>query len=176
MTRRGRTVIWVAALLAVPLGVATPATAAAPSFVETTVADPITALPPVSRPPTAHCTVTAMRHDFANSYGQPFTGTLAPPADCPGPWTKVVLDWTGSVAGRQFDRLVNVFVGNTEVFRSSTPEPTPTGITWHVEKDISAFIPLLRDPQPLSVDLGNIVDDTYTGIFHVTMTVTYYRA
>lgn len=168
----------VLSVLAVGLvtALAVPAAAgAAPGFVETAVSDPITALPPVSAPDTPHCTVTAMRHDFANSYGVPFTGTLVPPAACPGPWTKVVLDWTGSVAGRQFDRLLNVFVANTEVFRSSTPEPTPTGITWHVAKDISEFIPLLRTSQPLTVDLGNIVDNTYTGVFHTTLSVTYYR-
>ncbi|HEX6501361.1 MAG TPA: peptide-N4-asparagine amidase [Micromonosporaceae bacterium] len=153
---------------------ATPAVADTP--VEVNYADPVTALPPVSRPPTPHCTVTAMRHDFANSYGQPFRATLTPPADCPGPWSKVVLDWSGSVAGRQYDRLAAVWIGGAEVFRTSTPEPDPAGISWHVDADISRFIPLLRTPQPLVVDLGNIYNSTYTGIYHMTMTVTYYQA
>ncbi|MFI9272932.1 peptide-N4-asparagine amidase [Kitasatospora sp. NPDC052896] len=154
------------------------ARAAAPGTgkVETDYADPVTALPPVSRPDTPHCTVTAMRHDFANSYGQPFTGTLTPPEDCPGPWSKVVLDWSGSVAGRQYDRLAGVWIGGAEVFRTSTPEPDPSGIHWHVDQDLSSFIPLLRSPQPVVVDLGNIVDSTYTGVYHMTMTVTYYQA
>jgi hypothetical protein len=144
--------------------------------VETNYQNPVTALPPVARPATAGCTVTAMRHDFANSYGQPFVGTLTPPKDCPGPWSKVVLDWSGSVAGRQYDRLAGVWIGGAEVFRTSTPEPDPAGISWHVDQDLSAFIPLLRTPQPLVVDLGNIVNSTYTGIYHMTMTVTYYQA
>ncbi len=160
-------------LLVVPLTMLAMGT---PSVVEGTVDNPVTALPPVSAPSGAHCTVTAMAHDFANSYGAPFTGTLAPPAACPGPWSKVVLDWTGSVAGRQYDRLINVYIGNTEVFRSSTPEPSPTGISWHVAKDISAFIPLLRTTQPVLVELDNIVNETYTGIYHTGMTITYYQA
>lgn len=157
------------------LGSAGPAAAAAPA-VEINYQNPVSAIQPVSRPDTAHCTVAAMQHDFANSYGQPFVGTLTPPAACAGPWTKVVLDWSGSVAGRQFDRLAGVWIGGSEVFRTSTPEPDPAGISWHVDADISRFIPLLRTPQPLVVDLGNIVDGTYTGIYHMTLTVTYYQA
>ncbi|WP_344440563.1 peptide-N4-asparagine amidase [Kitasatospora nipponensis] len=176
-------VLALAAALCLPAGAATAATpsasaAAAPAAgrVETDYGNPVTALPPVSRPDTAHCTVTAMQHDFANSYGQPFTATLAPPANCPGPWTKVVLDWSGSVAGRQYDRLAGVWIGGAEVLRTSTPEPDPSGISWHVDQDLSSFIPLLRTPQPLVVDLGNIVNATYTGVYHMTMTVTYYQA
>ncbi|MCX4745531.1 hypothetical protein OG455_08345 [Kitasatospora sp. NBC_01287] len=153
-----------------------PGAAASGGRVETDYGNPTTALPPISRPDTAHCTVTAMRHDFANSYGQPFTGTLTPPTACPGPWNKVVLDWSGSVAGRQYDRLAGVWIGGAEVLRTSTPEPDPSGISWHVDQDLSGFIPLLRTPQPVVVDLGNLVNDTYTGVFHMTMTVTYYQA
>jgi hypothetical protein len=157
-------------------GVARGATGTGASPVETNYQDPVTALPPVSRPPVRHCTVTVMQHDFANSYGQPFTGTVTPPAACPGPWTKVVMDWTGSVAGRQYDRLAGVWLGGAEIFRTSTPEPDPAGISWHVAKDISEFIPLLTRSEPLVADLGNIVDSTYTGVYHMTMTFTYYRA
>src|ERR1700743_3158966 len=89
-----------------PVGAATAATAP----VETNYQNPVTAFPPVSRPDTPHCPVAAMQHDFANSYGQPFVGTLTPPAACPGPWSKVVLDWSGSVAGRQYDRLAGVWI------------------------------------------------------------------
>ena len=49
--------------------------------------DPLTAAPPIARPPTTSCSVTVMQ-DFAfnSSVGQGvFTGALAPPAACPGP-------------------------------------------------------------------------------------------
>jgi hypothetical protein len=164
-----------ALMLGAVVAAAGPAAATA-APVEIDYQNPVTALPPIVRPPTHGCTVTAMQHDFANSYGQPFVGTLAPPAACPGPWSKVVLDWSGSVAGRQYDRLAGVWIGGAEVFRTSTPEPDPAGISWHVDQDISSFIPLLRAPQPVVVDLGNVYDSTYTGIYHMTMTVTYYQA
>lgn len=174
--RRAAVLAAVTALLSAGVVAAAGPAAATTAPVEVDYQNPVTALPPIERPPTPSCTVTAMRHDFANSYGQPFTGTLAPPADCPGPWSKVVLDWSGSVAGRQYDRLAGVWIGGAEVFRTSTPEPDPAGISWHVDQDISAFIPLLRTPQPVVVDLGNIVNGTYTGVYHMTMTVTYYQA
>ncbi|MBY8881447.1 peptide-N4-asparagine amidase [Actinacidiphila acidipaludis] len=187
LRRAARTVLTVGAVLAAATTALTvaPASAApaasgpattAPSYVETGYQDPVTALPPVSRPPTPHCSVTVMRHDFANSYGQPYTGTVTPPADCPGPWAKVVLTWSGSVAGRQYDRLAGVWIGGAEVLRTSTPEPDDDGITWHVDKDITSFAPLLRGPQPLVADLGNIVNSTYTGVYHMTLTLTYYQA
>jgi hypothetical protein len=150
--------------------------AATPGYVEGNVANPITALPPVSRPDTRHCTVTVMRHDFANSYGKPFVGTVTPPKACPGPWAKVVLDWNGSVKGRQYDRLAGVWLGGAEILRTSTPEPDAAGISWHDATDITEFTPLLRGTQPVVVDLGNIVNATYTGIYHMSMTFTYYQA
>lgn len=188
LRRTARTVLTAAAVLAAAAAglTAAPASAAAPdganspatapSYVENGYQDPVTALPPVSRPATPHCSVTVMQHDFANSYGQPYTGTVTPPSDCPGPWSKVVLTWSGSVAGRQYDRLAGVWIGGAEVLRTSTPEPDDDGITWHVDKDITSFTPLLRGPQPLVADLGNIVNSTYTGVYHMTLTLTYYQA
>ncbi|MEZ0067729.1 hypothetical protein ABIA32_003744 [Streptacidiphilus sp. MAP12-20] len=145
--------------------------------IETSYQNPVTALPPVSQPATPHCTVTAMQNDFGNTISSPaWNGTVTPPADCPGPWNKVVLNWSGSVQGRQYDRLAGVWIGGAEVLRTSTPEPTQAGISWSLEKDVSAFIPLLRTPQPIAVSLGNVVNSTYTGVYHMKLTLTYYQA
>jgi hypothetical protein len=130
----------------------------------------------VSRPDTPSCQVTAVQHVFANSYGQPYVGTLTPPAGCPGPWAKVVLDWTAHAKGRQYDRLAGLWIGGAEVLRTSTPEPDPSGITWHFDRDITEFGPLLHQAQPIVLDLGNIVNSTYTAAYDVTVTITYYRA
>ncbi|WP_025355220.1 peptide-N4-asparagine amidase [Kutzneria albida] len=167
-----------AALVAAAAVVTTaPQAAAAPADrVVTDYQDPVQALPPVSRPPTPSCTVTAMKHTFANSYGQPYVGTLAPPAQCAGPWTKVVLSWTASSKGRQYDRLAGLWIGGAEVLRTSTPEPDPSGITWHFDRDITEFSPLLHRAQPFVMDLGNVVNQTYTGPYDVEVTVTYYQA
>lgn len=165
--------------LAFVLITAAPATLAAasepsPDFLEVDYQDPLTAAPPLQRPPTASCRLRLMDHAFASSFGKPFVGSYVPPASCPGPWSMVVLDWNGSVKGRQFDRLIGVWIGGVEIFRSTTPEPSPAGIKWHVEKDVSQYAPVLTQPQTVVVDLGNVVNPTFTGIFFVTLDLTFY--
>ena len=81
--------------------------------------DPSTAAPAIARPTDTVVQRVTVMQDFAfnSSVGQGVSnGTLAPPAACAGPWSKIVLDFTGEVAGRQFDRLMNVWVGGAEVF------------------------------------------------------------
>jgi hypothetical protein len=141
--------------------------------------DPLTAVPPIVRPPTPSCTTTVMQdHAFNSSIddGGVFNGTLTPPAACPGPWSKIVLDFTGKVAGRQFDRLMNVWVGGAQVFQSSTPEPDPDGITWHVEHDATRYSSLFTQAQPIKVELQNYVTGPFTGVIYGTLKVTYYQA
>ncbi|MER5863594.1 peptide-N4-asparagine amidase [Kitasatospora sp. NPDC002040] len=143
--------------------------------------DPITAAKPLTRPDTRSCTVEVMHERaFRNGYGNPadtpYAGTLTPPADCAGPWSKVVLDLHGSVAGRQFDRLFTVRVGGVEVLMSSTPEPSQDGIEWRVERDVTRYAPVLTGPQPFEFDLANVTDSTYTGVFVISASFTFYTA
>ncbi len=164
--------------LALALIGAAPASAAAtepsPDFLEVNYEDPLTAAPPLQRPPTPSCKLRLMEHSFASSFGKPFIGSYTPPADCAAPWSMVVLDWNGSVKGRQFDRLIGVWIGGVEILRSTTPEPSPEGIKWHIEKDVSQYAPVLNQPQTVVVDLGNVVNDTFTGIFDTTLDLSFY--
>ncbi len=135
--------------------------------------DPITAAPPVTRPEhTKSCEVKvaeAQFRDFA-----PYKGTYAPPGGCGGNWSKVVLRLDGKVKGRQFDRLGYLHIGGVEVFRTSTPQPSPDGIEWSVEKDVTRYSDTFRTAQPVEMLIGNVVDDTYTGILDVRVTLTFY--
>jgi hypothetical protein len=92
--------------------------------------DPVTADRPVQVPPTASCTVTLaddyVTNDAAGN-AQDYDGTFAPPASCAGPWAKVVLNWTGREAGRQYDRAGGITFGGAQIFFTSTPDPTRTG-------------------------------------------------
>jgi hypothetical protein len=145
-----------------------------PDFLEVNYQDPLTAAPPIQRPQTRSCRIRVMDHAFASSFGRPFIGNYVPPAGCPGPWSMVVLDWNGSVAGRQFDRLAGVWIGGVEMLRATTPEPSPAGIQWNVEKDVSEYATILNQSQTVVVDLGNVVNPTYTGIFFITLDLTFY--
>ena len=128
-------------------------------------------------PDTRHCAVTVMRHDFANSYGQPFTGTVHPSGPLPGavvqPGPELVGQCRGpSVrpAGRGVDRR------GRGAAAPATPEPDDDGVNWQVEKDITVLrSSAAADPQPLVADLGNIVNDTYTGVYHMTLTIHLLR-
>jgi len=144
--------------------------------IETNYQNPVTALPPLVRPTTSSCTVTLADH-FAfgpSGYDVPATGILAPPDSCPAPWSMVALDYTGSVAGRQFDRETEIWVGGVLIYFGTTPEPTPAGITWHVEKDVSQYATVFTASQPYAIHLPNVVNNVYTGIVYVTATLTFY--
>ncbi|RPB11283.1 hypothetical protein P167DRAFT_524827 [Morchella conica CCBAS932] len=112
-----------------------------------------------------------MEHEFGWSYGKPFVGNYAPPK-CR--WTHVLFNLTMTSKGRQFDRLAMLFLGDVEVFRTSTAEPTQAGIIFNYMKDMTAYTALLSQPQKLIFDLGNLVDSTYTGTFTATLTATFY--
>lgn len=66
-----------------------------------------------------------------------------------------------------------MFLGDVEVFRTSTAEPTSNGIVWTYIKEMSQYIALWKKPQKLIFDLGNLIDDTYTGPFNVTLTASF---
>lgn len=136
--------------------------------------DPRTAAPPIERPNTKNCTVDIVDHGFRDF--EAYRSSIAPPADCPGPWSKIVLDMDGSVKGRQYDRIARIEVGGITVFYTSTPEPSREGITWHVEKDLSAYAPVFAHKQDVAMWLGNVVNETYTGIFQIKARVTFYQA
>src|SRR3984957_18879086 len=86
-------------------------------------ANTVTADPLVTRPTTTPCVVqlfsNAQFFDFNN---EDFTFT--PPADCPGPWAKVVLESDISVqAGLQYDRTANYWLGPYNIYFRTHAEP-----------------------------------------------------
>ncbi|WP_369777140.1 peptide-N4-asparagine amidase [Streptomyces sp. R33] len=137
--------------------------------------DPLTAAPPVARPATRSCEVTVAEAQFRDY--TPYLGNYTPPAACgSGAWAKVVLRLDGKVKGRQYDRLGHLSLGGIEILRTSTPEPSPDGITWSVEKDVTRYRDTLSRPQPVEMLIGNVVNETYTGVIDVKVTLTFYAA
>lgn len=61
------------------------------------------------------------------------------------------------------------------VWRTSTAEPTRTGIIWSYEKDVTRFSPLFAKPSELLLELNNVIDDTYTGVFSTVLSATFYE-
>ncbi|HLJ85275.1 MAG TPA: peptide-N4-asparagine amidase [Candidatus Angelobacter sp.] len=138
-------------------------------------ANTATADPPVTRPKTTPCTVplfTAIT--FADFSPKPFSVT--PPAQCPGPWAKVVLEADFSItAGLQFDRTANIWIGGTNVYFGTTSEPSgATGRSWHVERDLTDYSALFKSPQTGEVDLGNLVNSTFTSVLFGTADLQFF--
>lgn len=101
------------------------------------------------------------------------SGNYAPPS-CT--FDKVTINFTVTSRGRQFDRLGSMYLGDIEVFRTSTAEPTYDGIRWEYLKDMSHYLTLFRQPQKIIFDLGNLIDDTYTAPFNATLIATFFAS
>ncbi|CAL1377963.1 unnamed protein product [Linum trigynum] len=136
---------------------------------------------PISLPNTIPCIHHIFTHDFASTFVKPpFLANYTPPSHCPSShgFSKIVLEWNATCKGRQFDRIFGLWLGGVELLRSCTAEPRPNGILWTVRKDVTKYSSSLlsKHPQDLVVFLGNIVDGTYTGIYHVNVSIYFYPA
>ena len=86
---------------------------------------------------------------------------------------RVIINLTVTSAGKQFDRLGIMFLDDIEVFRTSTAEPTLDGIYWTYIKDMTDQLALFKVPRRITFDLGNLIDDTYTASFNVTISAAF---
>lgn len=91
-------------------------------------------------------------------------------------FNRVTMNFTVTSRGRQFDRLAIMYFNDTEVWRTSTAEPTTNGIRWEYIKDMSEYMYFWDSPQKLIFDLGNLIDSTYTGFFNTTLTATFFTS
>lgn len=134
--------------------------------------------------------VLLMDHEFGESYGVPYVGKINITTDIfrelalifefSGSYTPpsckfdtVRINMTVTSRGVQYDRLALMYLGDAEVFRTSTAEPTSTGIVWTYIKEMSQYNALWQEPQKLIFDLGNIITDVYTGPYNVTLTAHF---
>ncbi len=139
----------------------------------------VTADPLVPRPPTKHCEVTLLTNQaFADFNNHTFSFT--PPADCPGPWAKVI--FTGDFSdspGVQYDRTGQVFFGNVNIYFGTTAQPLQSQTnTWHVERDLTDYSSLFKTSQTGYAILGNIVDASLglTSTIYGTFKLEFYQA
>lgn len=89
-------------------------------------------------------------------------------------FTNTLLTLTVTSARHQYDRLALFYLGDTELWRTSTAEPTQCGISWTRRKDAPPFLSLWRRQQKVIFDLGNLVDERYTAAFNATLTATFF--
>ncbi|MGA2425448.1 MAG: peptide-N4-asparagine amidase [Terriglobales bacterium] len=131
--------------------------------------------PPVPRPKTTPCKVQLYSgFKFDNFNPQSFNYT--PPAACPGPWAAVILEVNLSITkGIQYDRTANIWIGPTNVYFGTTAEDQPNeGRHWHVERDLTDYSSIFTVAQDGTVDLGNLVNKTYTGVLYGSADILFY--
>lgn len=146
----------------------------APSTQQIGSANTVTANPPVARPNTTPCVVSLFTNlDFADFNPKFFNYT---PGCGAGPWAAVILEADWSVdAGRQFDRTAEIWIGGANVYFGTTAEPSHSVMrTWHTESNLTEYLPLFGIAQNGRVDLGNLVNGTYTSHLHGSASIQFY--
>lgn len=117
-------------------------------------------------------TMQLMDHTFANSYYKPYKVSYrAPDVE----FNKVVLQLHIKTSGYQYDRLGSIFLGDVEIWRTSTAEPGGREIKFGHIKDVSRYLSLFQDDHELIVTLNNVVDSRYNGVFETVLNATFFN-
>ncbi len=141
----------------------------------------VTADPLVPRPHSNPCVVPLFTDfQFASFSDSVQDFQFTPPANCPGPWQKIVFEINfGENAGLQYDRSAIVFIGNTNFYFGTTPWPDPTvADTWHIERDVTDYSARLESPQSGAIILENCTTECppRNGVFTVSADLQFYPA
>jgi Peptide N-acetyl-beta-D-glucosaminyl asparaginase amidase A len=134
-----------------------------------------TADPTVPHPNTQPCKVVLFaNYKFAGFNPQSFS--YAPPADCPAPWAKVILEANFAVSkGIQYDRTANIWLGTNNIYFGTTSEPDPSDArNWHIERDLTDYSSIFTVAQTGNVDLGNLYNKQYNGLLEGGATLYFY--
>ncbi|KAJ6726877.1 PEPTIDE-N4-(N-ACETYL-BETA-GLUCOSAMINYL)ASPARAGINE AMIDASE A PROTEIN [Salix purpurea] len=125
---------------------------------------------------TPSCKLHIIQHSFADTVNQPpYSTPYFPPFHCPPPWSHVTLEFHVKSKGYQHDRISALWLGGSELLRTSTAEPGQRGIFWKVRKDITRYSSLLQQNYlNFTVMLENNVNDIYTGVYHAEVTLYFY--
>jgi hypothetical protein len=137
-------------------------------------ANTVTADPTVIRPTTTPCVVQLFSGaQFTDFNVENFTYT--PPAACPGPWAKVVLEANISLdAGIQYDRTANFWLGPVNIYFGTTAEPSNIGPSWHIENDLTDYSSIFYAAQSGQADIGNTLCCGLTSIIYASASLEFY--
>ena len=134
-----------------------------------------TADPLVPRPPTTPCIVQLFSDaQFTDFNVENFNFT--PPAACPGPWAKVVLESDINLnAGIQYDRTANYWLGPVNIYFGTTSEPSPSeGPSWHIESDLTDYSSIFYTAQTGQADIGNTLCCGLTSTIFASAALEFY--
>ncbi|KAF7340114.1 Peptide-n4-(N-acetyl-beta-glucosaminyl)asparagine amidase a [Mycena venus] len=137
--------------------------------------------PPVVPKNGESCTVTLLNHTFGDgSFNAPAIVDYVPPTEAScgevGKWATISMNLSVFSIGTQYDRLGAIYLSHSEIWRTSSAEPTKTGTIWNTIKDVTHFAPLFSKPGDLMMDFSNIIapDLLLDGVFNVILSATFY--
>jgi Peptide N-acetyl-beta-D-glucosaminyl asparaginase amidase A len=141
--------------------------------------------PPLPMPSTKPCTVQLFPKEDFGPAGEntrmdsvPHTFNYEPPANCKGPWAKVVLQADFSVdPGHQYDRTASIWLEGVSIYFGTTEEPSPDfGPHWQIERDLTDYSSLLRSPGKGAALINNWVDARRASVIHASARIFFYPA
>ncbi|MFY9790855.1 MAG: peptide-N4-asparagine amidase [Candidatus Sulfotelmatobacter sp.] len=138
-------------------------------------ANTVSADPTVPRPSTKPCVVQLFSGaSFYDFNVENFTYT--PPAECPGPWAKVVLEADINLnAGIQYDRTANFWLGPVNIYFGTTAEPSPNeGPSWHIENDLTDYSSIFYTAQTGQANIGNTLCCGLTSTIYASASLEFY--
>lgn len=117
--------------------------------------------------------VSLGEYTFKNSWGQPYVTKYTPPADLSANQVRIKLEVSSS--GVQYDRLARLYIGGSEIWRTSTAEPTGGPMSYYHIKDVTKYLALFKSPQDVVFDMGNTVNNEITGAYWTRLTIEFYN-
>lgn len=139
--------------------------------------------PPLVLPEGRSCSVPLFaRENFGDKGentrmdGTPKGFEYTPPAACPGPWKKVVLQADFSVdPGHQYDRTASIWLGGVSLYFGTTQEPSDdVAPSWRVERDLTDYAALLMQPGRGTVLINNWIDKKRASVLHANARLVFF--
>ena len=130
--------------------------------------------PPVFHPNEAPCVVSLYKGAQFGANNVYFL--YNPPANCPGPYSTIVLSVDVSLdAGIQYDRSGTIWIGGVPLWFGTTAEPSPQlGPSWHFERDVTDYTSLLSGANTGYVLIANYTNQQDTSIITSSAKLLFY--
>jgi hypothetical protein len=130
--------------------------------------------PPIAHPDEAPCVVKLYHNAQFGASNVNFI--YNPPANCPGPYSTIVLSVDVSLdAGIQYDRTGTIWIGGVPLWFGTTAEPNPSlGPSWHFERNVTDYTSLLGGTNPGFVLIANYTNAQDTSIITSSAKLLFY--
>lgn len=115
-----------------------------------------------------------LNHTFASSWNKPVLVKYNPPPSNIT-YDRIILTLDVNVQGVQYDRMIHIYLGNNEVWRSTTIEPAGQASHSFAQRDVSMYASLFNETTDLLVQLDNLVTPKLTGAFEVSISALYFK-